>query len=101
MSAGQMDLSTLPIPIQSESDYHKILHDLGIAMLVLELVADGEEPSADLRRLADNAYLRLSDWAKQLKRRRHSKAENSNYRLSQSAATVPTRADYELSEARS
>ena len=80
MSAGQMEFPTLllPIPIQSESDYHKFLHDLGIALLVLELVAEGEEPSADLRRLAGNAYLRLSDWAKQLERWNHTKVGSRN-----------------------
>ncbi len=93
MSAGLIEFPATPLHIQTESDYHKSLHDLGIAMLVLELIADGGEPSADLRRLAENAYLRLSDLAERLKGPKHSEAEDRTYRPSQTAATVPTQAN--------
>ncbi len=90
MSAALIEFPTAPVYIQPELDYHRSLHDLGIAMLVLELIADGGEPSADLRRLAENAYLRLSDLAERLKQSQPSEAENRTYRPSQTAATVST-----------
>ena len=94
MSADLIEFPTTPAQIEPATDYHKTLHDLGIAMLVLELIADGWEPSADLRRLAENAYLRLSDLAERLKqptlKEAEKEAENRILRPSQTAATVST-----------
>ncbi len=67
MSIPLTEFLTVPLLIQPESDYHQTVLDLTVATATLELVVECEEVPADLRRLAEAAYLRLFDAAERLK----------------------------------
>ena len=61
MPAAAIESLTAPIPIQvqPESNRHRFLRDLTVAIITLELVAECEELAADLRCLVEAAHQRL------------------------------------------
>ena len=85
MSASPTEFSVASLRLQPESDYHRTCRDLSIATATLELVAECGEVPADLRRLAEAAYLRLFDTADRLKLSKR----NEELLWNQGAATSP------------
>jgi hypothetical protein len=77
MSAARIEFPTASLPLQPESNRHRIVRDLTAAIVTFELVAECEELGADRRRLVEAARLRLLSAAEQLM---SSEAGNPSFR---------------------